>query len=132
MEVPEGKNVGYVQITTFDENTVSTELTACRGGHAGPGGARDGVGLDVRGNDGGSLDYAMDVIDALCPVGPIASRQNKDGDHQAAGYLRQQRGDLPMVVLVNGSTAAGPSCLPPACATLARGALWAPPRRARA
>lgn len=105
-EVPEGKNVGYVQITTFGENT-ATELTAAAEAMLALETPVQALVIDVRGNDGGSLDYAMDTIDALCPVGPIASRQNKDGTTKLLDTSDNKEIDLPVAVLVNGSTAAG-------------------------
>lgn len=64
----------------------------------------DGVVFDVRNNTGGNLTNAMHVIDYLCPVGPIASQQNKDGTVTTLETSDASEVELPMVVLVNGNT----------------------------
>jgi len=66
--------------------------------------AVDGVVFDVRNNTGGNLTNAMHVIDYLCPVGPIASQQNKDGTVTTLETSDASEVELPMVVLVNGNT----------------------------
>ncbi len=77
-QVPEGTTTAYFWINAFNSKTVD-ELKAYFERWQEEGVAVDGVVFDVRNNTGGNLTNAMHVIDYLCPVGPIASQQNKDG-----------------------------------------------------
>ncbi len=66
--------------------------------------APDGIIFDVRDNADGSIANAIRVIDHLCPVGTIASQQNRDGSVTTLETSDINEVDLPMVVLVNGNT----------------------------
>ena len=74
---PEGKTTGYIQIYQFNSNTASEVQTAIETMQAST--QLQALVFDMRNTSGGELDDVMDVIDLLCPVGPIASQQNKDG-----------------------------------------------------
>ena len=104
--VPEGEDIGYVQITTFNDQTadeLSAAAEALKGGET----PVRALVIDVRNNDGGSLDSALDAIDVLCPVGPIASRLEKDGSTRLLDTSDNQEIGLPVAVLVNANTTAG-------------------------
>ena len=60
--------------------------------------------IDVRNNKGGALADTLDVIDAVCPVGPIASQKNKDGSTQLLDTSDNNEIALPMTVVVNAGT----------------------------
>ena len=109
--IPFGKTTGYVKITTFNSNTAKELKNAIETMQQSENGITALV-IDVRNNTGGSLDSAYDVIDLLCPAGAIANTWEEQGG--AVKLLEtsdMNQIDLPMVVLVNGNTAAGAELL---------------------
>ena len=86
--VPEG--TGYIQIYQFNSNTASEVQTAIETMQAST--QLQALVFDMRNTSGGELDDVMDVIDLLCPVGPIASQQNKDGTVTVPEALRPYMG----------------------------------------
>lgn len=62
------------------------------------------VVVDLRGNPGGDLNAICEVLDSILPEGPIITIKYKTGEDEtltsSASY-----DDMPMAVLVNGSTA---------------------------
>ena len=101
--IPSGKTTGYIQIVNFNSNTaeeVQAAIDAMRASET----PIDSLVLDVRNTTTGELADVMDVIDLLCPVGPIASQQNKDGSVTVLDTSDSDEVDLPMAVLVNGGT----------------------------
>lgn len=108
--VPQGKTTGYVKISTFNSNTAK-ELKAAIETMRTESNITALV-LDVRNNNGGSLDAAYDVIDLLCPAGAIANTwQVQGGEVKLLETSDMNQVDLPMVVLVNNNTAAGAELL---------------------
>ena len=102
--------IGYVRIVNFVDSTNEELSEAIDEMKAGEGGLAALI-VDVRNNTGGTLDNAVEVIDALCPVGPIASRLNSDGTKDLIATSDVNEIDVPVVVLTNGSTAAGAELL---------------------
>jgi carboxyl-terminal processing protease len=100
--------VGYVRISTFDENT-DTEL---RRGIATmrqqAGGNLTGFILDLRNDAGGLLDTAVDVASDFLDSGTVVTTRGREADENRV-YQAQDHGDLlrgaPMVVLINGASA---------------------------
>jgi len=99
---------GYIRITQFADNTdeqfheALTSLLAQ--------GMR-GLVVDVRNNPGGRLDTVLSIADALVPEGVIMYMEMRSGPTeykytQTAEYL-----GLPLVVLVNGSSASASEVL---------------------
>ncbi len=60
--------------------------------------------FDVRYNSGGELESVCEILDFLLPEGPIIHIEDADGNRETA-YSDASCVDMPMVVLVNGSTA---------------------------
>ncbi len=100
-------DVGYVRITTFNEQTEAglerglLELTK----DIGP--DMTGIVLDLRNNPGGLLDQAVAVADAFLDKGEIVStrgRNNRDTQRYQSrpGDLAK---DTPIIVLINGGSA---------------------------
>ncbi len=102
--------IGYVRIVNFVDSTNEELSEAIDEMKAGEGGLAALI-VDVRNNTGGTLDNAVEVIDALCPVGPIASRLNSDDTKDLIATSDVNEIDVPVVVLTNGSTAAGAELL---------------------
>ena len=94
-------DIGIIRITQFAENTgenvriAIADLTAK--------GAKSLI-FDVRYNPGGALTGIVDTLDYLLPEGPIIRIVDREGNEEViesdADWL-----DIPMAVLVNGSTA---------------------------
>lgn len=108
--VPENQVIGYLKINTFNSNTAQEVKSAIEEMQKAERPVQALV-IDLRNNTGASLDDAMSVIDVLCPVGPIASQQNKDGSVKVLTTSDNQSVELPMVMLVNNNTAYGAELL---------------------
>ncbi len=101
-------DVGYVRITTFNEQTDQGLKRAVEGLKSEIGADKiKGYVIDLRNNPGGLLDQAIAVSDAFLDQGEIVStrgRRTEDGQRYNA-----RKGDLtdgkPLVVLVNGGSA---------------------------
>ncbi len=99
-------DIGYVRITTFNEQTNGTlrdkvaELRREIGG-------MKGLVLDLRNNPGGLLDQAVAVADAFLDKGEIVSTRGRRPD--SIQRYNARPGDildgLPLVVLINGGSA---------------------------
>lgn len=95
-------NIGYIQITQFDEITTEQFKT---GMDALIQQGIEGLIVDLRDNPGGSLETVLEILDMVLPKGIYTylvdkndKRENYKGTHDA-DY------DYPMVVLVNENSA---------------------------
>jgi carboxyl-terminal processing protease len=104
----EGNNVGYVRITSFNEQTdvgLNNAMKTLKQQ------AKDkliGVILDLRNNPGGLLDQAVAVSDAFLDKGEIVStrgRRSDDAQRYNAHPGEKPASGLPMAVLINGGSA---------------------------
>ena len=102
----EGK-VGYIRITTFNEQTEKGIKKATAKFRDEAGDELQGVVLDLRRNPGGLLDQAIAVSDAFLDKGEIVStRSRKEEDSQRYNARPGDLADgLPMVVLINQGSA---------------------------
>ena len=100
-------DVGYVRITTFNEQTISGLDREIKKIRAELDGKMRGLVLDLRNNPGGLLDQAVRVSDAFLERGEIVSTRGRDRDESSR--FNASAGDLidglPLVVLVNGGSA---------------------------
>ncbi len=99
--------IGYVRITSFNEQTDSNLKRAIEKIEDELGDKFQGLVLDLRNNPGGLLDQAVAVSDAFMEQGEIVStRSRKPEDTQR---FNAREGDLingkPLVVLINGGSA---------------------------
>ena len=99
--------VGYLRITTFNEQTQSGLEKAMAKLDEELGDKISGYVLDLRNNPGGLLDQAISVADSFLNQGEIVSTRGRKADggqrHNAKpGDLAKGR---PMVVLINGGSA---------------------------
>jgi carboxyl-terminal processing protease len=103
----EGDNIGYIRITTFNEQTDTGLNNAMKNLKQQAGNKLVGVILDLRNNPGGLLDQAVAVSDAFLDKGEIVSTRGRRSEDAQRYNARQ--GDiaagLPMVVLINGGSA---------------------------
>ncbi len=102
----EGK-VGYVRITTFNEQTNDGLEAAMADIKQELGDELIGIVLDLRRNPGGLLNQAVMVSDAFLERGEIVSTRGRENDDSQRFNARE--GDLanglPMVVLINRGSA---------------------------
>ncbi len=101
------KNIGYIQISEFGGNTAeefneSLDRLLSEG--------IEGLVIDLRNNPGGIVSAVEAVADRLLPEGVIVYTEDRFGTTETAtsdaNYL-----DLPMAVLVNGSSASSAEIL---------------------
>lgn len=118
-EMLEG-NIGYIQITEFDEVTTDqfTEALAVIKGS----GAR-GLILDLRGNPGGSLSVVVDIAREILPKGLIVYTEDKYGQRDEYTCDGRKELDMPLVVLVNGNSASASEILAGAIKDYRKGTL---------
>ena len=96
-------NVGYIRIRQFDSTTPSELDYAIRSLSANGAGS---LVFDLRDNGGGLLDDPIQCIDLIAPEGTLAFAEDKNGTQTLLGTsASESRIGLPVVCLVNGSTA---------------------------
>ena len=99
---------GYIRLAQFNETAakeVAAALTKLEKINAKDG--LKGIVFDLRTNPGGLLDQAVDVSSLFIDDGVIVSTVGRDPSQKDIRYAKkgQARKDLPVVVLVNSSTA---------------------------
>lgn len=103
-------DVGYIRIKNFQGNTARALQAALKDLRKRAKGELRGLVLDLRGNPGGLLDQAIQVSDTFLDGGTIVStvgmnnqlKEVKKATDQGNRLLEK---DLPLAVLVNGSSA---------------------------
>lgn len=96
------KSIGVIKITGFDAKTPVQFVDAvedlqkqnC-----------DKLIVDLRYNPGGELSSIVTTLDYILPEGPIIRICDADGNEVKAYYSEATELDMPMAVVVNGSTA---------------------------
>jgi carboxyl-terminal processing protease len=104
----EGNNIGYVRITSFNEQTDVGLNNALKSLKQQTNNKLIGVILDLRNNPGGLLDQAVAVSDAFLDRGEIVStrgRRPDDAQRYNAHPGTKAASGLPMAVLINGGSA---------------------------
>src|ERR1700722_1218885 len=103
----EGDTVGYVRITSFNEQTDVGLESAMKNLKQQAGKKLTGVVLYLRNNPGGLLDQAGAVADACLEKGEIVSTRGRRADdaQRYNAHTGDISGGLPMVVLINGGSA---------------------------
>lgn len=100
-------NVGYVRITSFNEQTQTALKEAIKSFEKKKGKNLQGIVLDLRNNPGGLLDQAIAVSDTFLEKGEIVSTRGRSPED--AQRFNASTGDLvhglPVVVLINGGSA---------------------------
>lgn len=100
-------DVGYLRITSFNEQTQPGVEQGLKELRAGIGDGMKGLVLDLRNNPGGLLDQAVSVSSTFLERGEIVSTRGRRAG--AANRFNAETGDLldglPMVVLINGGSA---------------------------
>jgi carboxyl-terminal processing protease len=104
----EGSEIGYIRITTFNEQTTEGLKKAIADiAKQIPPDKLTGYVLDLRNNPGGLLDQAVSVSSAFLPRGEVVSTRGRTVEETQRYAART--GDLikgkPLVVLINGGSA---------------------------
>lgn len=102
-----GNDIGYIRITTFNQNTDAGVKKAFAEFLANKDANLRGVILDLRNNPGGLLDQAISVSDLFLDKGEIVSTrgrhaQDTERDNSTPGDITN---GLPIVVLINNGSA---------------------------
>jgi carboxyl-terminal processing protease len=105
---PQGDDIGYIRISSFNEQTDSGVQNAIKSLQAKDGSKLAGIVLDLRNNPGGLLEQAIAVVNDFVDKGEIVSTRGRRSE-DAQRYDAKPPGDLthglPMVVLINGGSA---------------------------
>ncbi len=101
------ETIGYIRITTFNQNTEQGVKKALADISAKVGDKLMGYVLDMRNNPGGLLDQAIAISDLFLDKGEIVSTRGRDEsdtkrDNATPGDATS---GLPLVVLINGGSA---------------------------
>lgn len=100
-------NIGYIQLSQFQEKTSDELRDALLKLQAASGGKLKGIVLDLRNNPGGLLTQAVEVADEFMDKGLIVSVRGKSGT-QPTEYYATKNGkfqDYPLIVVVNKGSA---------------------------
>lgn len=100
-------NIGYLRITSFDENTYKEfkeNLSNLKEKGI------KGLVIDLRDNPGGLLDVCVDIADDLIGEGTIVYTKDNSGKKE---YYKSDKNelDMPMAVLINGGSASASEIL---------------------
>jgi carboxyl-terminal processing protease len=101
-------DMGYIQITQFDEVTIdqfADALATLKGS------GMKGLILDLRSNPGGALSSVNAIARMILPKGLIMYTENKYGERVEYSCDGTHQLDIPMVVLVNGNSASAAEVL---------------------
>ena len=103
----EGGDIGYIRITTFNEQVEAKLEDAINDIKKEAGDKLKGFVLDLRNNPGGLLDQAIYVSDSFLDKGEIVSTRGRDpaDTKRANATAGDLIDDLPMVTLINGGSA---------------------------
>ena len=103
----EGDDIGYVRITTFNEQTTEGLKREINNLNNQLGDKLKGFIIDLRNNPGGLLEEAVTVSDAFLERGEIVSTRGRNAEETQRRSARP--GDLtkgkPLIVLINGGSA---------------------------
>ncbi|MBO9129940.1 S41 family peptidase [Bacillus sp. 165] len=105
MKQESGKDMGYLQVTSFSENTAKefkTELEKLEDN------GMQGLVIDLRGNPGGYLQSVEDMLKLLVTdKKPMLQIEERNGQRQKFYTTLKQKKDYPVAVLIdNGSASA--------------------------
>lgn len=99
--------MGYISISSFDENTDRYFTEALRQVKAD---GAEGIVLDLRNNPGGLLDTVLNIADDLLPEGNLLITKTKSGQEVVETSNRNMDA-IPMVVLINKGSASASEIL---------------------
>jgi carboxyl-terminal processing protease len=100
----------YIRLTQFQKKSadyISEAIVKMREETKNKGGL-NGIILDLRSNPGGLLDEAVDVSSIFLKDGIVVSTEGRDPKNKEIRYVKKsghKELDIPVIVLINGSTA---------------------------
>ncbi len=100
--------IGYLQITSFDEVTVHQFKDAYKALEEE---GMKGLIIDVRSNPGGLLTSVLDISREILPKGLIVYTEDKYGQKNEYTCDGKNEIDIPLVVLINGNSASASEIL---------------------
>ncbi|MGP7818502.1 S41 family peptidase [Niallia sp. 01092] len=104
-----GENIGYLQITSFSEETASEFKTAMKSLEKT---GISGLILDVRGNPGGLLPSVNSILEEFVPAQkPYVQIERRDGKKEKFYSHLKTKKDYPVVVLVDKGSASASEIL---------------------
>lgn len=95
-------DVGYIQVTGFEDVTTKQFEEALDG--LNKQGMR-GLIVDLRSNPGGNLSTVVDMVDMILSEGTIVSIKDKNGKGEVYTAKKDNKLNVPLVVLINGYSA---------------------------
>ncbi len=98
----------YVRLTQFQQNAGKEISAAIESARKKVKDGVQGIVLDLRSNPGGLLTEAVNVSSIFLKDGVVVSTEGRDPKHKEIHYVKKsgpKEVELPMVVLVNGSSA---------------------------
>ncbi len=95
-------SIGVIKVTGFDGGTCDQFVKAVESLRSE---GCEKLIVDLRYNPGGELNSIVTTLDYILPAGPIVRIVDADGVEVQVQYSDERELDLPMAVLVNGSTA---------------------------
>lgn len=101
-------NIGYIQITSFDNDT-HVEFRLARTGLINKG--AKALIIDLRNNPGGLVNTALEVADQLMPEGPITHFERQGKIVESYFAENDSELDMPIVLLVNEGSASATEIL---------------------
>jgi len=113
-------NIGYIQITEFDQVTVdqfAEALAVCKGS------GMEGLIIDLRSNPGGSLSAVCDIARKILPEGLIVYTEDKYGEREELTCDGKNEIQVPMIVLINDYSASASEILAGAIQDYEKGVL---------
>ena len=102
------ENIGYIQITEFDEVTVdqfADALATCKGS------GMEGLIIDLRSNPGGNMSAVCDIARQILPKGLIVYTEDKDGKREEYSCDGKHQLEIPLVVLIDQYSASASEIL---------------------
>lgn len=101
-------NIGYIQITEFDDVTVDQfidALAVCKGS------GMEGLIIDLRSNPGGNMSAVCEISRRILPKGLIVYTEDKNGDRDEYTCDGKHQLDVPLVVLIDQYSASASEIL---------------------
>ncbi len=102
IEEEDGKKIGYIAVSQFDEVTSAQFRTAL---DALEKDGMEGLVIDLRDNPGGLLDVTCDMLDRMLPKGVIVYTLDKNGKKVVEESTDKEKFSKPVAILVNGNSA---------------------------
>lgn len=94
-------NIGYIQISEFEENTYDQFVEAYEELESQ---GMESIVFDLRDNPGGLYSVVVDMLDYILPEGTLVYTEDKNGERETE-YSDADCIDIPLAVLINGNSA---------------------------